>query len=198
MKNKDLSKDELLDLLKKTIDGRGWFPRNRAIYHFTEELTGKYSYSKKEIRNSIVSYIIENNIYRRNGTTVGTQYSYIVYYYLHNLLRKERNRNKLFKSLSSFSRTGVGGDFYNRIIDNYSDNSTPESDFIEKQFIEIIKDYFSPLELDCLMGYTTRKESAQKTGMNYEYYCKRFNRKIVKIRKYLKQNRVMKKKISLK
>lgn len=187
MKNKDLSKDELLDLLKKTIDGRGWFPRNRAVYHFVEELTGYYYYDKEELLNSIKSYIVENNIKPRNGTTVGTQYSYIVYYYLHNLLRKEHNRDKLFVLLSSFDKTEVGGDVSNRIIDNYSDNTTPESDLIEKQFIEIIKDSFSPLELDCLMGFATRKECAEKAGMNYEYYCKRLNRNIVKIRKYLKQ-----------
>jgi hypothetical protein len=187
MKDNDLNKEELLDVLKMTVDGRGWFPRNRAIYHFTEELTGKYFYSKKELFDSIKSYIVENDIQRRNGTTLGTHYTNIVYYYLSNLVRKERNRDKLFTLLSSFDRIGVGGDFYNRIIDNYTDNVTPESDLIEKQFIESIRDYFSLLELDCLMGFSTRKESAEKAGYNYEYYCKKINHKLAQIRKYLKQ-----------
>ena len=42
MKNNDLSKDELLDLLKMTAEGRGWYQKNRAIKHFVKELTGKY------------------------------------------------------------------------------------------------------------------------------------------------------------
>jgi len=187
MMTKDLSDEEILKKLRITIDGRGWFKRNRAIYLFVEELTGKYFYSKDDLFQNIVEYISENNIEHKNGTTLGTHYTNIVYYYLSNLIEKERNRDKLFTLLSSFDKTGVGGDFYNRIIDNYTDNTTPESDLIEKQFIEIIKGYFSPLELDCLMGFTSRKETAVVTGNNYEYYCKRLNRKIVKIRKYLKQ-----------
>ena len=187
MKDKDLSKQQLLDVLKMTVDGRGWFPRNRAIYHFTEELTGKYFYSKKELFDSIKSYIVENDIQRRNGTTLGTHYTNIVYYYLSNLVEKERNKHKQFTLLSSFDRIGVGGDFYNRIIDNYTDNTTPESDLIEKQFIEIIRSLFSPLELDCLLGFTTRKATAREAGNNYEYYCKRLNRKMVKIRRFLEQ-----------
>ena len=37
------------------------------------------------------------------------------------------------------------------------------------------------------MGFTTRKEGAVEAGINYEYYCKRLNRKMAKIRRYLKQ-----------
>ena len=187
MKDKDLSKQQLLDVLKMTVDGRGWFPRNRAIYHFTEELTGKYFYSKKELFDSIKSYIVENDIQRRNGTTLGTHYTNIVYYYLSNLVEKERNKHKQFTLLSSFDRIGVGGDFYNRIIDNYTDNTTPESDLIEKQFIEIIHKFFSPDEVECLLKLSTRKESAVEVGNEYKYYCNRLNRKMVKIRKHLKQ-----------
>lgn len=187
MKNNDLSKDELLDLLKKTIDGRGWFPRNRAIYYFVEELTGKYFYSEEGLFNSIVSYIVENNIQSRNGTKLGTHYTNIVYYYLHNLVRKERSKHKNVIVKSVYDKIRIIGHYNEYIIDTLTDNITPESDLIEKQFIEIVKSYFSPLELDCLMGFTTRKDSAEKAGKNYEHYCKRLNRKIVKIRKYLKQ-----------
>ena len=69
-----------LTYFKKTLEGKGWFKRNIAIYHFVEELTGKYFYSKEGLFNSIVSYIVENNIQSRNGTKPGTHYTNIVYY----------------------------------------------------------------------------------------------------------------------
>ena len=69
MENKNLSKEQLLDLLKMTVDGWGIFPKNRAIYYFVQELTGKYFYSKEDLFNNIVEYIIENNIEHRNNTS---------------------------------------------------------------------------------------------------------------------------------
>jgi hypothetical protein len=187
MKDKDLSKEQSLDVLKMTVDGRGWFPRNRAIYHFTEELNSKYFYSKEDLYHSVIEHINSNKIVRKNGTKLGTHYTNIVYYYLHNLVRKERNKLKNVRVVSIFDSNRIAGHYNDHIIDTLTDSITPESDLIEKQFIAIVRDFFSPLELDCLLGFNSIKESAVEAGNNYEYYCKRLKQKIVKVRIFLKQ-----------
>ena len=148
MLNKNLRDEEILKKLRMTVDGRGWFPRNRAIYHFTEELTSKYFYSKEDLYHSVIEHINSNKIVRKNGTKLGTHYTNIVYYYLHNLVRKERNKLKNVRVVSIFDSNRIAGHYNDHIIDTLTDSITPESDLIEKQFIAIVRDFFSPLELD--------------------------------------------------
>ena len=92
------------------------------------------------------------------------------------------DRLKNVQIVSIFDSNRIAGHYNDFIIDTLTDNITPESDLIDKQFIDITHNYFSPLELDCLLGFRTRKDSAEMTGKNYKYFCTRLNEKLVKFK----------------
>jgi hypothetical protein len=118
---------------------------------------------------------------------LGTFFNGVVFNYYSNLVDKERNYQKRVKAVSNFGKARLYGQYNYHILDNYTDNITPESELVEKQFIDIIHKFFSRDEVESLLKLSTRKECAEVSGFEYKYFCKRLNRKIVKIRKYLKQ-----------
>ena len=187
MKDKDLTDEEILKTLRMTVAGTGKYGKNKSIKYYFEELTTEHYYTEEELFNKLVKYIVSKNIVRKQNVKLGTFYAVVVFNYYSNLVDKERNKQKRVKAVSNFGKARIYGQFNDHIIDNYTDNVTPESELIEKQFIEIIHQFFSPDEVECLLKLTTRKKGAIEVGNEYKYYCNRLNRKIVKIRNYLKQ-----------
>ena len=175
MWDKNLSDEEILKTLRITVAGVGNLPINTRIWGMFKELTTEYYYTEEELLSDVVEYINSKNIVRKQNVKLGTFFNGVVFNYYSNFVDKERNYQKRVKAVSSFGKARLYGQYNNYILDNYTDNVTPESDLIDKQFIDITHNYFSPLELDCLLGFRTRKDSAEMTGKNYKYYCNRLN-----------------------
>ena len=193
MWDKNLSDEEILKTLRMTVAGVGDLEKNKKIWGQFKELTTEYYYTEEELFHKVVEYIGSNKIVRKQNVKPGTFFNGVVRNYYSNLVDLERNNQKQVKAVSNFGKARLYGQYNNYILDNYTDNITPESELVEKQFIKIIHKFFSPDEVECLLKISTRKECAEVSGFEYKYFCKRLNRKIVKIRKYLKQEEYEKK-----
>ncbi|MBI9084888.1 MAG: hypothetical protein JEZ11_14945 [Desulfobacterales bacterium] len=173
-------------LFKKTLDGQGYLPENQSIRENVRLLEAEYGIDKMELLNAQFFLMLRKGLARkyRPERALSTFVTYCIFYGLKEQLRNEKIRRQLITSLeelqqnSASGRIGISIVFLERLgIDGLVDSVTPEDIIIGKQLLALIIDHFGIGDTQVVLGFKSRKEEAERLGVEYAVYRKRLFRK---------------------
>jgi len=194
MTNVDLKKHYLTF---KWAVSNNWIHKNwlfKSIQLKMKTLKNEYGLSERDVVDELFADYWERGQYLTYDQSKGSSLNYFIArrtnWYLGHLIRKYKIRsrdsnNKKIDPLDQRNWSNIvwvdrvnvkeDPDYQPEVL---SHNETPEQLVIRKERYEFACDHFSKIEMSCLIGKVDMAEAAEITGISYDAFRKRLQRRV--------------------
>lgn len=184
--------------LEWALFSKGKFGINRSIRRKVSYLAELYGISSEDLLHDIFETFVSKEIYKKAMSANGKLSTFMTHYAnlsLLNIIKKCNRLNSNNKNVSlpddyedTFSQKWRYSLLYLERIElseGLVERNTPEDFYLAKELYEKMKDFLGKENAEVLIGKRTRKEEAERRGLNYQTYRKQLYRQTLEFQVYL-------------
>ena len=182
--------------LEWALFSKGKFGINRSIQWKVRYLSEFHNLDREDLLHDIFEEFVSKEIYEKAMRSSGQLSTFMAYYannILKNKIKKDAHLNRKRISLTdnyedTFDQKWRYSLLYLERIElseNLVERNTPEDFYLAKELYEKMKNFLGKETAEVLIGKRTRKEEAERRGINYQTYRKQLYRQTIEFQVYL-------------